>query len=64
MQLADLTDENAVGGMTCRISSKQRVDSRSMAGRFVAADGKVEARTGNVLLREGWEEHIEGLNEE
>lgn len=59
VQLADPTDEAAVGEMTCRISSKQRVDSRSIGGRFVAADGKVEARSGNVILKEGWEEHIE-----
>lgn len=64
VQLADPTDEAAVGEMTCRISSKQRVDSRSIGGRFVAADGKVEARTGNVILKEGWEEHIEGSVEE
>eukprot|EP00804_Cyclotella_cryptica_P020009 CCRYP_007898-RB/>CCRYP_007898-RB protein AED:0.33 eAED:0.33 QI:0/0/0/1/1/1/2/0/542 len=30
VQLSDPTDENAVGEMTCRISSKQRVDSRSI----------------------------------
>lgn len=59
VQLADPTDEAAVGEMTCRISSKQRVDSRSIGGRFVAADGKVEPRSGNVILKEGWEEHIE-----
>lgn len=58
VQLADPTDENAVGEMTCRISSKQRVDSRSIGGMIVAGDGKVEARTGNVLLREGWEEQL------
>lgn len=56
IQLADPTDEHAVGEMTCRISSKQRVDSRSIGGRIVAGDGKVEARTGNILLKEGWEE--------
>ncbi|KAL7491178.1 hypothetical protein ACHAWT_000608 [Skeletonema menzelii] len=56
IQLADPTDEHAVGEMTCRISSKQRVDSRSIGGMIVAGDGKVEARTGNILLREGWEE--------
>ena len=64
VQLADPTDEAAVGEMTCRISSKQRVDSRSIGGRFVAADGKVEARTGNVILKEGWEEHIEGVQDQ
>ena len=58
VQLADPTDEHAVGEMTCRISSKQRVDSRSIGGTIVAGDGKVEARTGNVLLREGWEEQL------
>lgn len=56
IQLADPTDEHAVGEMTCRISSKQRVDSRSIGGMIVAGDGKVEARTGNILLKEGWEE--------
>ena len=56
IQLADPTDEHAVGEMTCRISSKQRVDSRSIGGVIVAGDGKVEARTGNILLKEGWEE--------
>lgn len=62
IQLADPTDEHAVGEMTCRISSKQRVDSRSIGGMIVAGDGKVEARTGNVLLKEGWEE-ITGDND-
>jgi len=56
IQLADPTDEHAVGEMTCRISSKQRVDARSIGGMIVAGDGKVEARTGNILLKEGWEE--------
>eukprot|EP00569_Conticribra_weissflogii_P020287 CAMPEP_0171427684 /NCGR_PEP_ID=MMETSP0881-20121228/4770_1 /TAXON_ID=67004 /ORGANISM="Thalassiosira weissflogii, Strain CCMP1336" /LENGTH=1579 /DNA_ID=CAMNT_0011947393 /DNA_START=177 /DNA_END=4916 /DNA_ORIENTATION=- len=56
VQLSDPADETAVGEMTCRISAKQRVDSRSIGGMIVAGDGKVEARTGNVLLRDGWED--------
>ena len=56
IQLADPTDEYAVGEMTCRISSKQRVSNLSIGGRIVAGDGKVEARTGNILLKDGWEE--------
>eukprot|EP00581_Thalassiosira_minuscula_P018583 CAMPEP_0183733428 /NCGR_PEP_ID=MMETSP0737-20130205/41141_1 /TAXON_ID=385413 /ORGANISM="Thalassiosira miniscula, Strain CCMP1093" /LENGTH=527 /DNA_ID=CAMNT_0025966679 /DNA_START=74 /DNA_END=1654 /DNA_ORIENTATION=- len=62
IQLADPTDEGAVGEMTCRISSKMRVDARSIGGRMLSNDGKVEARTGNVLLREGWEEMMENKN--
>ena len=56
VQLPDPTDEYAVGEMTCRISSKMRVDARSIGGRMLGGDGKVEARTGYVLMREGWEE--------
>ena len=56
IQLPDPTDERAVGEMTCRISSKMRVDVRSIGGRLLTSEGKVEARTGNVLLRDGWEE--------
>jgi len=59
IQLTDPTDEMAVGEMTCRISSKMRVDVRSIGGKMLSGEGKVEARTGNVLLREGWEELLE-----
>ncbi|KAL7541780.1 hypothetical protein ACHAXR_011217 [Thalassiosira sp. AJA248-18] len=62
IQLADPTDERAVGEMTCRISSKMRVDVRSIGGKMLSGEGKVEARTGNVLLREGWEDLLENKN--
>ena len=58
ISLPDPTDENAVGEMTCRISSKMRIDLRSIGGRLVNTDGKVEGRTGNILLKENWEELI------
>ena len=58
IQLPDPTDERAVGEMTCRISSKMKVDLRSIGGRLLMSEGKVEARTGNVLLRDGWEEMV------
>eukprot|EP00571_Detonula_confervacea_P010466 CAMPEP_0172305044 /NCGR_PEP_ID=MMETSP1058-20130122/6363_1 /TAXON_ID=83371 /ORGANISM="Detonula confervacea, Strain CCMP 353" /LENGTH=1564 /DNA_ID=CAMNT_0013016491 /DNA_START=221 /DNA_END=4915 /DNA_ORIENTATION=+ len=64
IQLADSTDERAVGEMTCRISSKMRVDVRSIGGGMLSSEGKVEARTGNVLLREGWEELLENKDDE
>ena len=54
--LADPTNEVAVGEMTCRISSKMRVDARSIGGQLLSGEGKVEARTGNFVLRDGWEE--------
>ena len=56
IQLNDPTDEHAVGEMTCRISSKMRVDVKSIGGKLLGGDGKVEARTGNALLRDGWED--------
>lgn len=59
IQLNDPTDEHAVGEMTCRISSKMRADQKSIGGRMVSSVGKVEARTGNFLLRDGWEELLE-----
>jgi len=59
IQLADPTDEISVGEMTCRISSKMRIDVRSIGGRMLSGEGKVEARTGKVLLKEGWEELLE-----
>ncbi|KAL3807903.1 hypothetical protein ACHAXA_008407 [Cyclostephanos tholiformis] len=62
VQLPDPTDECAVGEMTCRISSKLRVDARSIGGRMLGGDGKVEARTGYVLMREGWEEISSSLD--
>jgi hypothetical protein len=54
IQLPDPTDAHAVGLMTCYISSKLRIDIRSIGGSYVASDGKVEARTGYVILRDGW----------
>ena len=59
VQLTDPADEVAVGEMTRRITGKLRVDVRSIGGRFLSADGKAEARTGNVILKEGWEEFLE-----
>ena len=52
----DPTDEMAMGEMTCRILSKMRVDVRSIGGNMLSGESKMEAWTGNVLLREGWEE--------
>ena len=62
ISLPDPTDENAVGEMTCRISSKMRIDLRSIGGRIVNTDGKVEGRTGNILLKENWEELVVGTD--
>ena len=62
ISLPDPTDENAVGEMTCRISSKMRIDLRSIGGRLVNTDGKVEGRTGNILLKENWEELVVGID--
>ena len=64
VQLADPTDENAVGGMACRITPKLRVDPRSIGGRLCGGDGKVEARTGNVVLRENWNSGGDGEGED
>ena len=36
-----------------------RVDVRSIGGKMLSGEDKVEARTGNLLLREGWEELLE-----
>jgi len=62
ISLPDPTDENAVGEMTCRISSKMRIDLRSIGGRIVNTDGKVEGRTGNILLKDNWEEMVTTLS--
>ena len=62
ISLPDPTDENAVGEMTCRISSKMRIDLRSIGGRIVNTDGKVEGRTGNILLKDNWEELVVGTD--
>ena len=43
--------------MTCYISSKLRIDTRSIGGSYCTSDGKVEARTGYVILRDGWAEN-------
>ena len=56
IQLPDPTDADAVGLMTCYISGKLRIDKRSIGGSYCASDGKVEARTGYVTLRDGWED--------
>jgi len=62
ISLPDPTDENAVGEMTCRISSKMRIDLRSIGGRIVNTDGKVEGRTGNIILKDNWEELVVGTD--
>lgn len=60
ISLPDPTNEITVGLMTCRISSKMRIDIRSIGGQLVNSDGgKVDSgRTGNLLLKENWEEEI------
>jgi hypothetical protein len=56
IHLSDPTDAQTVGTMTCRIVSKLRVDAKSIGGQLLSAEGKVEARTGNAILRENWQE--------
>ena len=51
--VTDPTDDMAVGEMTRCISSKMRVGVRSIVGKMLSGESKVEARTGNVLLRDG-----------
>ncbi len=60
IHLPDPTDAHTVGEMACRIASKLRVDAKSIGGKLLSAEGKVEARTGNAILRENWEELVEG----